>query len=77
MSIDTTMGPIRWTDALIEDVSCIEFDLAAKTNAEDDFERYFDVIDKMLDFDILTAINSTILFMNSCSDKFVEFEQTR
>ncbi len=48
-----------------------------KTNAEDDFARYFDVIDKMLDFDILTAINSTITLMNSCSDKFVEFEQTK
>ncbi|MBL7837148.1 MAG: hypothetical protein JNM67_06505 [Bacteroidetes bacterium] len=45
-----------------------------KTNAEDDLTRYFDVIDKMLDFDILSSINATISFMNSASDKFIEFE---
>jgi hypothetical protein len=48
-----------------------------KTNAEDDFERYFDAIDKMLDFDILTSTKSTITFMNSCSEKFIEFEPTK
>lgn len=47
-----------------------------KTNAEDDLTRYFNAIDKMLDFDILTSINSTITFMNTVSDKFVEIERT-
>lgn len=47
-----------------------------KTNAEDDFERYFEAIDKMLDFDVLTTVKSTISFMNSVSDKFVETDQT-
>ncbi len=46
-----------------------------KTNAEDDLTRYFDAIDKMLDFDILSSINATITFMNSVSNKFVEFEK--
>lgn len=46
-----------------------------KTNAEDDFERYFEAIDKMLDLDILYAINATIFFMNLVSYKFIQFEQ--
>lgn len=46
-----------------------------KTNAEDDLTRYFDVIDKMLDFDISDSIDATIRFMNAASDKFVEFEK--
>lgn len=45
-----------------------------KTNSQDDFERYFSAIDKMLDFDISTSINSTIKFMNLAIDNFVELE---
>lgn len=45
-----------------------------KTNSEDDFERYFTVIDKMLDFDISTSINSTIKFMNLANKNFIEIE---
>lgn len=44
-----------------------------KTNAEDDFERYFLVIDQMLDFEISNSINSVINFMNSVSKNFVEY----
>lgn len=46
-----------------------------KTNSQDDFERYFSVIDKMLDLDIITSINSTIKFMNLVSENFIEFEK--
>lgn len=45
-----------------------------KTNAQDDFERYFSVIDKMLDLDIFASINSTINFMNLVSENFIEFD---
>ena len=45
-----------------------------KTNLEDDFRRYFSVIDKMLDLDISNAIDSTIRFMNLASRNFVEIE---
>ncbi len=47
-----------------------------KTNSQDDFERYFLVIDKMLDLDISTAINSTIQFMNFATKNFVEIDQS-
>ena len=42
-----------------------------KTNAEDDFERYFDAMDKMLDFDVCTSIKATTTFMNAVSKDFV------
>lgn len=45
-----------------------------KTNAQDDFERYFAVIDKMLDLDLYASINSTIKFMNLASKNFIEFD---
>lgn len=45
-----------------------------KTNSQDDFERYFSVIDKMLDLDIISSINSTIKFMNLTTTNFVEFD---
>jgi hypothetical protein len=45
-----------------------------KTNSQDDFERYFSVIDKMLDLDISSSINSTIKFMNLTTTNFVEFD---
>jgi len=45
-----------------------------KTNAQDDFERYFSVIDKMLDLDVLASINSTINFMNLATKNFVELD---
>ncbi|MBZ0245672.1 MAG: hypothetical protein K8H85_06980 [Cyclobacteriaceae bacterium] len=45
-----------------------------KTNSEDDFTRYFPAIDKMLDLDILTAIDATIKFMNIVSPGFVEIQ---
>jgi len=45
-----------------------------KTNSQDDFERYFTVIDKMLDLDILSAINSIIKFMNLTTTNFVELD---
>lgn len=45
-----------------------------KSNSQDDFERYFSVIDKMLDLDILTSINSTITFMNLTNKNFIEFD---
>lgn len=43
-----------------------------KTNSDDDFKRYFPAIDKMLDLDILAAIDATIKFMNVVSPGFVE-----
>jgi hypothetical protein len=46
-----------------------------KTNAADDFERYFDTIDKMLDFDIPSAINSTIFIINTAFNDFIELEK--
>lgn len=46
-----------------------------KTNAQDDFERYFSVIDKMLDLDIFASINSTIKFMNLVTKNFIEFDK--
>ncbi len=45
-----------------------------KTNSQEDFERYFSVIDKMLDLDISKSINATIKFMNLVTNNFVEFE---
>jgi hypothetical protein len=45
-----------------------------KTNSQDDFERYFSVIDKMLDLDISTSINVIIKFMNFVTKNFVEME---
>jgi hypothetical protein len=45
-----------------------------KTNSQDDFERYFSIIDKMLDLDISTSINSTIKFMNLATTNFVELD---
>ena len=45
-----------------------------KTNAQDDFERYFAVIDKMLDLDIFACINSTIKFMNLTTENFIEID---
>lgn len=46
-----------------------------KTNSQDDFERYFSVIDKMLDLDISTSINSTIKFMNLVTENFIELDE--
>jgi len=43
-----------------------------KTNSQDDFDRYFTAIDKMLDLDISSAIETTINFMNLASDNFIE-----
>jgi hypothetical protein len=46
-----------------------------KTNAENDFDIYFQTIDKMLDLDINAAIDSTILFMNQAVPNFIEFRK--
>jgi hypothetical protein len=46
-----------------------------KTNSQDDFERYFFVIDKMLDLDISASINSTIKFMNLATKNFIEIDK--
>ena len=46
-----------------------------KTNSQDDFERYFFVIDKMLDLDISASINSTIKFMNLATKNFIEIDE--
>lgn len=46
-----------------------------KTNAEDDFKVYFDVIDEMLDLDIGICIDSIINFMNIIEPNFVEFTE--
>lgn len=43
-----------------------------KTNSDDDFTRYFPAIDKMLDLEILSSINSTIRIMNVVHPGFVE-----
>jgi len=49
-----------------------------KTNSQDDFKRYFSVIDKMLDLDISATIKSTIKFMNLAMENFIElYEETR
>jgi hypothetical protein len=45
-----------------------------KTNAQDDFDRYFLVIDKMLELDIFASIQSTIKFMNFVNENFIKFE---
>lgn len=42
-----------------------------KTNAESDFERYFSQIDEMLDFDILSVITSSMIFMNDAQPDFI------
>lgn len=46
-----------------------------KTNAADDFECYFDTIDKMLDYDLSEALNSVVKVMNCTIEKFIEFEK--
>ncbi len=46
-----------------------------KTNAESDLDRYFVQIDKMLDFNIGSAINSSIAFMNEAKPDFVKVTQ--
>ena len=43
-----------------------------KTNAEDDFNAYFKIIDEMLDFNISNSINSLISFMNLTKSNFIE-----
>lgn len=43
-----------------------------KTNAESDLDRYFVQIDKMLDFNIGHAIDSSIDFMNEAKPDFVK-----
>ena len=48
-----------------------------KTNAEDDFHRYFEAIDKMLDVDLLFSINSAITIMNKVSNNFIQLETNR
>lgn len=45
-----------------------------KTNAEDDFRAYFDIIDEMLDLDIGNCIDTVVNFMNIIKPSFVEFE---
>lgn len=45
-----------------------------KTNTQNDFERYFDSINEMLELDIFSSINSSIDFMNLVSKNFVEFD---
>lgn len=45
-----------------------------KTNSQDDFKRYFTVIDQMLDLDVSEAISSTITFMNAASTNFIELD---
>jgi hypothetical protein len=46
-----------------------------KTNSQSDFDIYFETIDKMLDLDINSAIESTILFMNKAKPNFIDFEK--
>ncbi|MBF0598431.1 hypothetical protein [Faecalibacter rhinopitheci] len=43
-----------------------------KTNAEDDFSAYFQIIDEMLDFNISNSIDSLISFMNLTKSNFIE-----
>jgi len=69
-----------WTNNTFEKESILELYenrkniIHLKTNSQDDFERYFTVIDKMLDLDISTSINSTIKFMNLATTNFVEID---
>lgn len=42
-----------------------------KTNSESGFDIYFKTIDKMFDFDINSAIDSSILFMNNVKPDFI------
>ena len=45
-----------------------------KTKSEEEWNRYSDVFSSMLEFNILEAINTTISFMNSVNENFVEVE---
>jgi hypothetical protein len=45
-----------------------------KTNAEDDFTAYFNIIDEMLELDINHSISNVIEFMNNVKPKFIELE---
>lgn len=46
-----------------------------KTNAEDDFNAYFNVIDEMLELNIGNCIDCVINFMNLVKPNFIEFEE--
>lgn len=45
-----------------------------KTNAEDDFNAYFNEMDEMLDLDIDSIIKSIVNFMNTARENFIEFK---
>lgn len=45
-----------------------------KTHSEDELLRYSIAFEKMIEFDLLEAINSTISFMNLVEDNFIEVE---
>lgn len=46
-----------------------------KTNSQEDFDRYFPVIDKMLDLNIFNCIDATIKFMNLALPNFIELDK--
>jgi hypothetical protein len=46
-----------------------------KTNSEKDFDIYFKTIDKMIDFDINSAVNCSISFMNKIKPDFILIEK--
>lgn len=46
-----------------------------KTNADDDLTAYFDEIDKMLEFDLIKAIENIVSFMNKVKPEFIEIEK--
>lgn len=45
-----------------------------KTNSQTDFDMYFEAIDRMLNLDILLAIESVIEIMNISKNEFIEIE---
>lgn len=47
-----------------------------KTHSEDELLRYSIAFEKMIEFDLLEAINSTINFMNLVEENFIEIELT-
>lgn len=71
--------PTFWDDLKSEKNSLLELYenrkniVHLKTNAKEDFERYFEALDKMIDLDLQISVDSLITFMNTISEKFVEF----
>ena len=68
-------GKVKYQTAILELYRHRTRLIHLKTNAKSDLERYFGQIDEMLDFDIWSAINSSIIFMNDANPDFIKVTQ--